>query len=88
MKFTQEEIKRRHLFLIEKGYHTISKFARYYGVNILEEDVQFLDEKARTLCSQRNLSTGKEPEGTSMSDCYPYSVLVEIFEEFLNGNKN
>lgn len=86
MKLTQEEIKRRRLFLIEKGYYTIPEFARYYRVNILEEGIQFLDEKARTLCNQRNLGTGNEPEGTYMSNTYPYSVLVEIFEDFLRRN--
>lgn len=88
MKLTREEIKRRSFFLVEKGYHTIRKFARYYRANVLEEDIKILDEKARTLCSQRNLGTGKEPEGTSVSNSYPYSVLVEIFKEFLNENKN
>lgn len=88
MKFTQEEGKKKRSTLIKEGYHTISKFARYYGVNILEEDKQKLDEKARTLCNQRNLGTRKEPEGTSMSDSYPYPVLVEVFQEFVSDNNN
>lgn len=88
IKTRQNEIEKRQRALIEYGYHTISKFAKYYGVDLLESDKQALDEKVRGLCNQRELDTGKEPEGLLMVDSYPYPVLVEVFQEFTSNNSN
>ena len=88
IKTRQDEIEKRQRALVEYGYHTISKFAKYYGVNLLESDKQILDEKVRVLCNQRELGTGKEPEGLLMVDSYPYPVLVEVFQEFTSSNSN
>ena len=88
MKLRQNEVEKRQSALIEYGYHTISKFAKYYGVNLLERDKQILEEKVIALCNQKELSTGKEPEGLLMVNSYPYPALVEVFQNFVSSNNN
>lgn len=72
--------------VIKSSYLSIKGFCNIHKIALSLSDRNMLGRRATTICKKNDIIMGKEPDDNfGYVNTYPYSVLQQIFNEYINN---